>query len=206
MTAPLIEPSDRRRRRTHNAVLDAAADLYASHGFRETSVDELASAADVALSSIYANFPGGKADVYAALACRIARQHADEMAAAIAAAREPVELAVFDAYLRFHADAPAAFRILGLSDLGRDDSELVTQARRIVRDLLGGVLDATVAASTLDAGSARGEALRLWGTVNGLIALRTQGFATASEVEDLLAPVRAELAARIAESGEGARS
>ncbi|WP_308192037.1 TetR/AcrR family transcriptional regulator [Gordonia zhenghanii] len=193
-----MEPTDRRRRRTHAAVLDAAADLFASRGFRQTSVDELAEVADVALSSIYANFPGGKADVYAALACRIASVHADEMTEAIAGAEEPVELAVFDAYLRFHTARPAAFRILGLSDLGPDDSDLFVEARRRVHELLGGVLAQAVSASSSDPRTARAEALRLWSAVNGLIALRTQGFASASEVDAILATVRSELAARVA--------
>lgn len=197
MTVPLIEPTDRRRRRTHNAVLDAAAGLFATRGFRQTSVDELARVADVALSSIYANFPGGKADVYAALACRIAREHAQEMADAISAVDGPVELAVFDAYLRFHASNPDAFRILGLSDVGSGDSELVDEARRMVRTLLAGVVDEAVAASTLNARAARMETLRLWGTVNGMIALGAQGFASTAEIDELLVAVRSDLASRI---------
>ncbi len=197
MTVPLIEPTDRRRRRTHKAVLDAAASLFATQGFRQTSVDELARVADVALSSIYANFPGGKADVYAALACRIARAHAEEMADAIAAADGPVELTVFDAYLRFHEDHPDAFRILGLSDVGSGDSALVDEARRTVRTLLSGVVDQAVAASTLNRSDARIEALRLWGTVNGMLALGAQGFATTAEIAELLAVVRSDLASRI---------
>jgi AcrR family transcriptional regulator len=197
MTVPLIEPTDRRRRRTHKAVLDAAAALFATKGFRQTSVDELARVADVALSSIYANFPGGKADVYAALACRIAREHADEMAGAIASADGPVELAVFDAYLRFHASNPDAFRILGLSDVGSGDSDLVDEARRTVRMLLTGVVDEAVAASTMSRRAARIEALRLWGTVNGMIALGAQGFAATAEIDELLAVVRSDLASRI---------
>ncbi|KXT56008.1 MULTISPECIES: TetR/AcrR family transcriptional regulator [Gordonia] len=197
MTVPLTPPSDKRRRRTHDAVLDAAAELFADQGFRRTSVDQLAHAADVALSSIYSNFPGGKADVYVALACRIARDHVERMEAAIASAEEAVELAVFDEYLLFHADNPLAFRALGLVDVGPDDSELVDQARAMIRGLLGGLVEQVVGASALPPRAARLEALRLWGTANGMISLRAQGFTDSAEFDDLLASIRGELADRV---------
>ena len=64
----LEPPVDRRKRRTHTAVLDAAQVLFLREGYRGTTIDMLAAEADVAVSSIYANFREGKADVYAALA------------------------------------------------------------------------------------------------------------------------------------------
>ena len=49
---------------------------------RGMTLDELAAAADVALTSIYSNFPGGKADLYAVLACRVGSEHVAAMEAA----------------------------------------------------------------------------------------------------------------------------
>ena len=46
---------------------------------------EITAAADVALTSIYSNFPGGKADLYAVLACRVGSEHVAAMEAAVAA-------------------------------------------------------------------------------------------------------------------------
>ena len=198
MTVPLTEPSDRRRRRTHAAVLDAASTLFAERGFRRTSVDELAQTADVALSSIYANFPGGKADVYAALACRVAREHADAMRAALAGGGSPAELLVFDEYVRFHSAHPVAFRVLGLSDIDRDDTPLFDEARDFVHGVLQDLVEAAVAASGAPAAQARREVLRIWAAINGLLGLRVRGFVSAAELDGLLAELRAETSARAA--------
>lgn len=202
MIDPLTEPADKRRRRTRTAVLDAAADLFARQGFRRTGVEELAQQADVALSSIYGNFPGGKADVYAALACRVADDHRDRMLEVLDGAPQPVELAVFDEYLRFHRDSPLAFRLLGLADVDGGDSDLVERARTQIRGVLTGLVEQATTASNLPAARARTELLRLWGTINGVLALRAQRLVGAGEADALLAEIRADLSARLStESG-----
>ncbi|MFE3617790.1 TetR/AcrR family transcriptional regulator, partial [Streptomyces anulatus] len=48
----LEPPTDRRKRRTHTAVLDAAQGLFLREGYRGTTIDMLAAEADVAVSSI----------------------------------------------------------------------------------------------------------------------------------------------------------
>ncbi|MGK2954093.1 MAG: TetR/AcrR family transcriptional regulator, partial [Solirubrobacterales bacterium] len=63
---------DRRRRRTQKAVLDAAEELFVEVGYRSASLEAIADRADVAVSSIYFNFEGGKSDLYLALAERAA--------------------------------------------------------------------------------------------------------------------------------------
>lgn len=200
MTNPLAMPTDRRRRRTRSAVLDAAAELFLRQGFRRTGVDELAAVADVALSSIYANFPGGKADVYLALACRIAEQHAAEMTAVVDARPSdvPVELAAFDEYRRFHRENPLAFRVIGLADVDAADSESFDEARDTIRGLLSGLVDAATAASELPPVAARGEVLRWWATVNGLLSLRAQRFIDEVEMESMLDAERAVVQQRVA--------
>lgn len=196
MTNPLLEPADRRRRRTRAAVLDAAADLFLRQGFRRTSVDELADAADVALSSIYANFPGGKSDVYLALACRVTDQHVSEMSAALTSAEDSLDVAMFDEYRRFHRDNPFAFRLIGLTDVDAADTELFGDARRRIHESLDGLVTAGVAASSLPSGDARSALLRWWATVNGLLTLRAHGFVGASELDALLDAERAAVAER----------
>jgi len=193
MTNPLQVPADRRRRRTRTAVLDAAAELFLRQGFRRTGVDELAAAADVALSSIYANFPGGKADVYLALACRVADQHVSEMTTALESAEGSADIAMFDEYRRFHRDNPFAFRLIGLTDIDATDTELFGEARHMIFGLLDGLVTAGVAASSLPSGQARSAILRWWATVNGLLTLRAQGFVGASELDALLDAERAAI-------------
>lgn len=185
-------------------MLDAAATLFARQGFRGTGVDELAAEADVALSSIYANFTGGKADVYLALACRVAARHATEMIAAIDAAAPPVEVAVFDEYRRFHRENPLAFRLIGLADVAPDDTALYADARAMIHRTLADLVDRATAASALDPVSSRREVLRLWATVNGLLALRVGRFVDAAEIEALLDVERADVAARVTKAVSGA--
>ncbi|WP_448221460.1 TetR/AcrR family transcriptional regulator [Gordonia iterans] len=191
MTHALEEPADRRRRRTRAAILDAADALFAANGFRRTAVEQLAEAADVALSSIYANFPGGKADVYAVLACRSADEHVTAMRTAIdGVARGDFTAAVFDEYCRYHRENPLAFRLLGLVDIEPSDTELYGPARRRIASRLTGLVDEVIAAAGGDPGGARREILQMWATINGLLGLRSQGFVDATEYAQLLDDLR----------------
>ncbi|NLU82385.1 TetR/AcrR family transcriptional regulator [Rhodococcus sp. HNM0569] len=185
-------PKDRRRRRTRAAVLDAAADLFARDGYRATSVEVLAQRADVALSSVYSNFPGGKADVYAALACRTADDHADGMRGAVEGkSGADRAAAAFDAYVRFHHDNPLAFRLLGLADVdGSDPTDALRDARERINRVLRSV--AADMADPADRGATEGVYLG-WAAVNGILALRTRGLVDESSAERLLARARTEL-------------
>lgn len=55
-----------RSRRTRDQILAVARDLFARQGFEQTSIDQIASAAKVAKSSVFAHF-GDKANLLAAL-------------------------------------------------------------------------------------------------------------------------------------------
>ncbi len=57
---------EQRRARTRAAVLDAAAESFASRGFHGTSVDDVAAAAGVSKGAIYYSFPS-KDDLFVAL-------------------------------------------------------------------------------------------------------------------------------------------
>ena len=62
-------PADRRaqgKARTHRNIVGAAGLSFAEHGFGETSVGAIARRANVAIGSVYAHFPGGKAALFLA--------------------------------------------------------------------------------------------------------------------------------------------
>lgn len=209
MESLLTEPSDKRRRRTRAALLDAARTLFARpEGYRGSSVDELAETADVALTSIYSNFPGGKADIYAVLACRVAVEHREAMAAVLAAVdRGPSAADVaFDEYLDFHRREPAAFRLLGLTDVHGEDSAAVRAASSEIRGHLAATLDSVIAAVGEPADVARSRIIQCWAGINGLLALQARGLIDPAETATLIAEVRAgHTAALAAASGTGAR-
>lgn len=197
MESLLTEPSDKRRRRTRAALLDAARVLYARRqGYRGTSVDELADTADVALTSIYSNFPGGKADLYAVLACRIGSEHVAAMTTAVdGATGEEAARRAFDEYLDFHRREPIAFRLLGLTDVHGEDSETVRAARAEVRGYLAAALDVVIDAVGEPLDIARSEVVQCWAGINGLLALAARGLITADEADRLIDEVRARCAA-----------
>lgn len=200
MESLLTEPADKRRRRTRAALLDAARDLFARPGgYRGTSVDELAAHADVALTSIYSNFPGGKADLYAVLACAVGREHVEAMSAVVAGATG-VDAArcAFDEYLDFHRREPIAFRLLGLTDVHGEDSATVRAARGEVRDYLAQALETVIVAVGEPADVARAEVIQCWAGINGLLALAARGLIDAAEADRLIdrARVRCDAAIR----------
>ncbi|WP_068747039.1 TetR/AcrR family transcriptional regulator [Tsukamurella pseudospumae] len=199
MESLLAEPVDKRRRRTRSALLDAARVLFARPGgYRGTSVDELAAQADIALTSIYSNFPGGKADLYAVLACRVGSEHVDAMAAAVAGARgEEAARLAFDEYLDFHRREPIAFRLLGLTDVHGEDSETVRAARAEVRGYLARALDVVINAVGEPADTARAEVVQCWAGINGLLALAVRGLIDSAEADDLIDEVRRRCAANL---------
>ncbi|NMD55145.1 MULTISPECIES: TetR/AcrR family transcriptional regulator [Tsukamurella] len=206
MESLLTEPVDKRRRRTRAALLDAARELFARPtGYRGTSVDELAVHADVALTSIYSNFPGGKADVYAVLACRVGGEHVAAMAEAVAGSDgEEAARRAFDEYLDFHRREPTAFRLLGLTDVHGEDSDTVRAARSEVRGYLARALETVIAAVGEPADAARAEVIQCWAGINGLLALAARGLVEPDEATGLIDAVRERCAANLAAARRGA--
>jgi len=185
---------DRRRRRTYTAVLDAAERLFARHGYRRTTIEALADDADVAVSSIYSNFVGGKPDVYAALAWRIAQRHAEQMGRG---GRDAV--AHFDNYVAFHHDNPLAVRLLSLHDVASEDSELVVKARAQIEALLDSVVQkvtASLAESYCDT-DPRALVLYVWASVNGMFSLRQRGAVDDATLRQMLAIARRDLGSHV---------
>ncbi|MEU4650762.1 TetR/AcrR family transcriptional regulator [Nocardia fluminea] len=194
-------PTDRRKRRTHTAVLDAAQILFLREGYRGTTIDMLAAEADVAVSSIYANFREGKADVYAALAWRIATRHAEAMSAATGDEPSPRDemAAVFDRYVTFHRDNPLALRILALTDVDVSESELAAKAKTRIDGVLGELVESFAAAVRRGECDVEPRALVLvsWAAVNGAYSLYQRRMVDRSTLDVMLGIARADLLSHI---------
>ena len=191
----LDTPIDKRKRRTHNAVLDGAQSLFLEHGYRGTTIDMLATAADVAVSSIYANFANGKVDVYAALAWRTALVHVDEMSSPLDAV-EPAEIVAefLDRYIAFHRGNPLALRLLGLTDVDKSESTSVGEAKGKIDNALGGLIDSVtraVAEAGADVG-ARALVLTAWASMNGAVSLYQRRIVDQPMLDEMLAITRGD--------------
>ncbi|MCX6468761.1 MAG: TetR family transcriptional regulator [Corynebacteriales bacterium] len=183
---------DRRRRRTVTAVCTAARTLFEERGYQAATITEIAAAADVAVSSIYANFPGGKQDVYLALADQAvaANEHILDEAVAASTLAERAG-AVFDAYVRFHRDDDQlAFRLIALTDALEPDAKF-DEARSAIRMRIAAMLVRAVGEhDDLD------RTIASWAAINGLFSARTQGFIDDDTLDRTLATTRAWAVAR----------
>ena len=192
----LDTPTDKRKRRTHTAVLDAGETLFLRHGYRGTTIEMLAAAADVAVSSIYANFGAGKADVYTALAWRTALTHVEQMSAPVDA-DDPVRVVAefLDRYIAFHRGSPMALRLLALTDVDESESETVGEAKIRIDTALGGLVDSVTRAVT-DAGSdvdPRALVLNAWAAMNGAVSLRQRRIVDQPMLDAMLAITRDDM-------------
>ncbi len=141
-------------------------------------MEAIAERADVALTSLYGNFGAGKTEVYAVLACQMARSHAQRMTAELE--RSPgsgvtAGRIALQEYVAFHADEPTAFRLLGLTDVAAETVPVVHQARQEVASILRSVIDQVVTAIGGDDHEVRSVVLLAWSGINGLLALNNRG-------------------------------
>jgi AcrR family transcriptional regulator len=195
-------PTDRRRRRTVAAILDATQRLLAQPGgYRAATIEAIAREADVAVASIYFNFEGGKRDIYLALAERAVTINEQAMATA-RDAPAPCAIdtltAMGDAYIAFHREHPLALRLVGLRDVdGPADERLDAVRKDIAKRLkvmvndLAAVIARTVAEGDLPAGTEpRAAAFFYWGSWNGVLALHARGLLSKRELDATLATGR----------------
>lgn len=192
----LDTPTDKRKRRTHNAVLDAGQKLFLRHGYRGTTIEMLTAAADVAVSSIYANFGAGKVDVYAALAWRTALTHVEQMSAPIDAV-DPVRVVAefLDRYIAFHRENPLALRLLALTDVDKSESVSVGEAKNRIDTALGELID-SVTRAVENAGTdvvPRALVLNAWAAMNGAVSLRQRRIVDQPMLDAMLAITRADM-------------
>ena len=179
----MTEKIDRRRRRTQKAVLDAAEELFIEHGYRAATLEAIAERADVAISSIYFNFAGGKSDLYLALAKRTAVINEEVLEPAYDPALDPFEqlIAVGRAYSKFHLDNPLALRLLSLHDVDREGDERVAAAREEIRasifsmlERLEGLIQEALDAGGNEGASARAVTVFLFGSWNGVLSMHSR--------------------------------
>ena len=200
-------PTDRRRRRTVAAILDAAERLFGQLGYRAATVEAIAREADVAIGSIYFNFKGGKRDIYLALAERAVAINEAAMAAARdeqAGALDQLA-ALGDAYVRFHLEHPLALRLVGLRDLdGPSDPRLdgvrkdIAKRLKVMMNDIRGVIARAVDEGDAPAGTdPEAAAAFFWGAWNGTLALHARGLLTRRQLDAALATGRALLLAGI---------
>jgi AcrR family transcriptional regulator len=189
------EKLDRRRRRTQKAVLDAAEELFIERGYRATKLEAIAEWADVAISSIYFNFEGGKSDLYIALAKRAAALNAEALQPAFEADLDPYKrlAAVGKAYSAFHIENPLALRLLSLQDVDREGNERVDAAREEIRAAiftilhrLEGLIGETLEAGGNEGVSARAVTVFLFGSWNGALSLHSRDLLTTTNLKGVL--------------------
>jgi TetR/AcrR family transcriptional regulator len=171
--------TERRKARTVVAILDAAERSFLEHGFHHTTVEQIASDADVSVGSIYVHFES-KEGLYLAL---VERALAVEQRYMSEAFRSTLSLgqqlfAAGDAYLRFYLDHPGYFRILVFPHIDtRPDGTLPSAGQRIAERAEEGIQRvARIIELGVKTGAARPvdpyrSAKFMWGAWNGVIAL-----------------------------------
>ena len=118
-------------------LLDVAREVFARHGFHETSMNDVAEAAGVTKPVLYQHF-GSKRDLYLELLTDVGGQLLEAIGAATGGAagpRQQVESG-FAAYFRFVSEHPNAFRVLFGSGSRRDRqfAETVRQVETSIAD------------------------------------------------------------------------
>ncbi len=165
-------------------MLDAAEELFLESGYRSASLEAIAARADVAVSSIYFNFKGGKSDLYLALAERAAVTNAEMLEPAYDDSLDPFEQlsAVSRAYVRFHMENPLALRLLSLHDVDRKGDERVQAARSRIKSSLFVMLERLeeLVSEALEAGGNEGASPRavtvfLFASWNGVLSMHARG-------------------------------
>lgn len=105
--------NDAIRVRRQEEILDAAARFFASRGYSEANIQELADMLQVGKGTIYRYFPS-KESLFLAAVDRMMRKLTEAIDAGIEATEDPVEqlAGAIRAYLRFFAEHPEAPELL----------------------------------------------------------------------------------------------
>lgn len=169
---------DPRRRRTIDALLRAAQEIFTERSIEDVTVEEIADRASVAVGSIYNHF-GSKAGLHAAVVQRALDVDRRFMDLAYTPDRDPVEqlYAAAEEYLQFYLENPEYFRMLAFpSDPGQYPAgrELADRLAQSVHEQNRRMVDAISRA--IDDGVVRPVdpeevATVLWSAWNGIISL-----------------------------------
>ena len=90
----IVEPHDGSHLATRYKLLDATARLMAHQGYVGTSMRAIASRAGVTTGAIYAQFPGGKQELFLAIIASVGREVQRFVAESMAGASDPVDAIV----------------------------------------------------------------------------------------------------------------
>lgn len=157
MTARLPAPERRKQ------LLETAVEVFARHGYHNTSMNDVAEAAGVTKPVLYQHF-ASKRELYRELLGEIGGQLRDTIAKATADAAGPRQQIEggFRAYFEFVADHQDAFRVLFGAGTRRDE-EFALEAQRVEASI------AEVVADLIEVeGLSRGDRLILG---NGIVGL-----------------------------------
>jgi TetR/AcrR family transcriptional regulator len=178
MTAKDRNRMDPRKRRTMDALLRAAEEIFSERPVDDVTVEEIAARAGVAVGSIYNHF-GSKAGLHAAVVEQALAADRDYMDRAYTPERSPVAqiYAAADEYLRFYLDHPDFFQMLafprspGQYEAGKELSARLVRNVTEQNDRLVAALRSGVERGELRPVDAQEVATILWAAWNGIISL-----------------------------------
>ncbi len=169
---------DPRRRKTIDALIGAAEQLFSERAADEVTVEELAEHAGVAVGSIYNHF-GSKAGLYAATLDRALDADEAYMNRAFSPERSPIEqlVAAGHEHLQFYIDHPALFRMLafppepGHYAASTDVADAI--GKRIDQQLerIADAIERGIATGQVAPIDPRATATIMWAAANGIISL-----------------------------------
>lgn len=177
MDTPTLNRTERRKRATREAILEAAQALDGERGFGGGTIEEIAERADVAVGSVYNHF-GSRAGLELAVAARAAAADEAFMDRAYEpglSAAEQIRAAGTE-FLAFYREHPDAFRLLAFPQAGEDPgseevrervaARVAAQNARLVEALRAGIDEGAVRPLDPEA-----VATVLWSAWSGIIAL-----------------------------------
>ena len=128
-------------------LLDTALECFATRGFHQTAMADIAEAAGVTKPVLYQHF-SSKRDLYLELLDDVGAQLVAAISTAAAGAggpRHQVE-AGFAAYMRIVAERPNAFRLLFGGGARRDEefADAVRRVERTIAEVVAGLIDADI--------------------------------------------------------------
>ncbi|MDQ3756553.1 MAG: TetR/AcrR family transcriptional regulator [Actinomycetota bacterium] len=142
--APRKQPKQQRSAATRTRILDAAARVFAEHGYAAGTTNRIAAEAALSVGSLYQYFPN-KDSILVELVRRHVAEGAERVADALNDAQDPLA-AVVDAALANHVDSPRLHQVLFeeaprppelLAELHALEGEVVDRVARLLsRDRL----------------------------------------------------------------------
>lgn len=166
------QPGQERSRDRQRRILDAALSVFSRHGYSETSIDEVAEAADTSKGGVYFHFPG-KQVLFRALMDFSSRRLMDKVEAAMSREHEPVakaDAALLTVLQEFaeHKTMARLFMVEAMGAGGEFQTRLLQLHDEFIA-LIQGHLDDAVAAGVVDASDTLLASRAWFGALNEVI-------------------------------------